>query len=169
MDEFVAQFEIVPRQVGAIVLIEGSVVDLERSPNYSYFKVMWKPLIRECYGSFSLQAAKQSGFALPPNRVALSGAHVRSLADIRKALNEARRKEKMQLKKTINAFIDECFQVEVEEKTAGFRVETLTNVQFKGQMVRKNHIPLMFSFVKTKSWLADSNQEKFVQARIFQM
>lgn len=169
MDEFVAQFEIVPHQVGAIVLVDGAVVGLERCPNYRYFKVMWEPLIRECYGSYSLQRAQQNGFRVPPDRVALSKNNVRSLGDIRRALIEANLKEEAQLKKTINTFIKDKFKVEAEEKTAGFEVETLTNMQFKGQMVRKNKIPLMFSFVKTKRWLADTNQEKFAKARPFRM
>jgi hypothetical protein len=59
--------------------------------------------------------------------------------------------------------------VKAEEKTAGFVVETLTNMQFKGQMARKNKIPLMFSFVKTKRWLADTRLEKFTKARPFRM
>ena len=57
MEQFVAQFEIVPRQVGAIVLINGDVIGIERVPNYRFFKVMWGPLIRECYGSMSIQDA----------------------------------------------------------------------------------------------------------------
>jgi hypothetical protein len=169
MDQFVAQFEIVPRQVGAIVLVDGAVVGLERCPNYRYFKVMWEPLIRECYGSYSLQKAQQNGFRVPPDRVALSENNVRSLGDIRRALIEANLKEETQLKKTINTFIKDKFKVKAEEKIAGFKVETLTNMQFKGQMVRKNKIPLMFSFVKTKRWLADTNLEKFAKARPFRM
>ncbi|MCP4575528.1 MAG: hypothetical protein GY846_04505 [Deltaproteobacteria bacterium] len=169
MDEFVAQFEVLPNQVGAIVLVDGVVAGIERCPNYRFFKVMWEPLIRECYGSYSLQKAIESGFKVPPVRVALSTSRVRSLADIRKALVRAALKEEAQIKKTINAFIKNEFKVEAEERKAGFKVETLTNSQFKGQMVRKSQVPLMFSFVKTKDWLADPNQEKFAQAKPFRM
>jgi hypothetical protein len=169
MDEFVAHFEVVPKQVGAIILIDGAVVGIERCPNYRFFKVMWEPLIRECYGSYSLQKTFENGFQVPPDRVPLSKKGVRGLADIRKVLIKATLKEEVQVKKTINAFIKDEFKVEAEEKTAGFKLETLTNDQFKGQMVRKNRIPLMFSFVKTKTWLADPNQEKFAQAKPFRM
>lgn len=169
MDEFVAQFEVIPGQVGAIVLIDGRVVGLERCPNHRYFKVMWKPLIRECYGSFSLQVARESGFKVPPDRVELSGVRVRNLADIRGSLVKARLKEETYIKKTVNTFIREKFKVEAEDKAAGFKVETLTNEQFKGQLVRKKQIPLMFSFVKTRDWLFDPNHEKFAQAKTFRI
>jgi hypothetical protein len=115
MDEFVAHFEVVPNQVGAIVLIDGTVVGIERCPNYRFFKVMWEPLIRECYGSYSLQKAIQSGFRVPPDRVALSKGRVNSLADIRKALVKATLKEEAQIKKTINAFIKDKFKVEIDD------------------------------------------------------
>ena len=125
--------------------------------------------MRECYGSYSIKKARENGFKMPPYWVALSKNRVYNLADIRKALIKAEYKEEMYIKKTVNAFIREKFTVETEEKAAGFNVETLTTLQFKGQMVRKNNIPLMFSFVKTKSRLTDSNQERLARAKTFRM
>jgi hypothetical protein len=75
----------------------------------------------------------------------------------------------MLLPLSINAFIKKKFKVAADEKTAGFKVETLTNVQFKGQMVRRNRIPLMLFFVTTRHWLSDPNQKKFAQANPLRM
>lgn len=169
MDEFVAQFEIVPNQVGAIVLVDGEVVGLERCPNYGFFKAMWEPLIRECYGSMSIQVAKAKGYRVPKNRIPLSARKVRNLADIRNALNKAKDEEKRLIKKVVSNFINDRFTVEVEEKVEGYAVETLSNIQFAGQMVRKKRVPLMFSFVKTKEWMDDPNMERFETAGEFRM
>lgn len=48
-------------------------------------------------------------------------------------------------------------------------LKTLSNPQFKGQMVRKKEVPLMFSFVKTQDWMEDPNHEKFATADGFRM
>lgn len=169
MDEFIAQFEIVPKQVGAIILIDGAVVGIERFPNINFFKKMWLPLIRECYGSKSIQVARDNGLRSPANRVPLEMRGVKNLSDIRASLVKAKIAEEAKIKQIVNSFIKVKFNVEVEEKTAGFTVETLSNPQFKGQLVRKKEIPLMFSFVKTRDWMADPNHEKFAGSEDFRM
>lgn len=169
MDEFVAQFEVVPNQVGAIILIDGEVAGIERCPNYHFFKVMWEPLIRECYGSMSIQSAQANNYRVPKNRVPLSPRRLRTVADIRAALSTAKAEENKRVKKVIKRFIRDNFKKEKDEEMGGFTVETLSNRQFKGQMVRKNDIPLMFSLVKTKKWMSDPNQEKFANADEFRM
>jgi len=58
LDEFVAEFELVPRQVGAIILIGGRVVGIERAPTVAFWERLWVPLVRVCYGSMAIQAAK---------------------------------------------------------------------------------------------------------------
>lgn len=169
MDEFAAQFEVVPDQVGAIILIDGRVVGIERCPNYHFFKTLWEPLIRECYGSVSIQAAKAGGYRVPDNRVPLSHEGVISLSDIRFALVMAKIKEDKRIRQVVNSFIRNTFEKETDEEVAGFTVETLSNPQFKGQMVRKNDVPLMFSFVKTRAWTEDPNFKKLAKAEAFRM
>ena len=169
LDEFVAQFEVVPRQVGAIILVSGEVVGIERFPNYPYFKEMWAPLIRECYGSMSIQAAKAGGMVVPRNRVPLSEKGVTDLAGIKSALKRAKRLEADETRKMVNGFIKTRFKVKREEKAAGLVLETMANPQFKGQLVRKGAVPLMFSLVKTRAWLLDPNQARMATAGAFRL
>ena len=169
LDEFVAQFEVVPRQVGAVIMINHTVVGLERFPNFRYFKVMWEPLIRECYGSMSIQAARAGGAVIPKNRVLLDEKGVFDLAGIKAALIKAKSLEKAETRRIVNGFIKTKFKVRREEKADGFVLETMANPQLKGQLVRKRQIPLMFSFVKTRQWLSDPNQERMAAARAFRM
>lgn len=51
LNRFNAEFEVVKGQRGAIILIHGKIVGIEIAPTHDYWKVLWKRLIRDCYGS----------------------------------------------------------------------------------------------------------------------
>lgn len=56
LDEFVMQFENVPKQVGAVVLINGEVVGFEFFGNYGSWGNFWRKYVRDCWGA---EARKQ--------------------------------------------------------------------------------------------------------------
>lgn len=72
LDEFVAEFELVPDQVGAIILIGGEIVGVERAPSSSFWDALWKPLVRVCYGSLAMKLSKKLGNKVPKTRVLLN-------------------------------------------------------------------------------------------------
>lgn len=88
---FVAEFEVVPRQVGAIVLIGGKLAGVERAPSAGFFRAVFSPLIRVCYGSLAIRAAQENK-APPETRAPLELAE-RSLEGLRRALADASRRE----------------------------------------------------------------------------
>ena len=92
LDQFVAEFEPVPQQVGAVVLVNGTVAGVERTPSADYFRAVWRPLIRECYGSMALVEARKGTPAVPRTRVPLRQAA--SLGDLADALGEAETEER---------------------------------------------------------------------------
>lgn len=51
LDKFNAEFETVKGQRGAIILINDEIVGIEIAPTHEYWKVLWKRLVRDCYGS----------------------------------------------------------------------------------------------------------------------
>lgn len=57
LDKFVAQFEPVPHQLGAIVMIDQEVVAVDIMPTHRSWKVMWKTLIRDSYGAEAIRTA----------------------------------------------------------------------------------------------------------------
>lgn len=61
LDEFVAEFELVPDQRGAIVIVGGRVVGLELAPNRAYWRHVWEPLVRVCYGSLAIEVGRALG------------------------------------------------------------------------------------------------------------
>lgn len=48
---FNAEFECVENQIGAIILLNDEIIGIEIAPSKEYWKILWKLLIRDCYGS----------------------------------------------------------------------------------------------------------------------
>ncbi len=159
LDEFIGQFEIVHRQIGAIVLMNGHVVGIERTPNYNYWKDVWKPLIRECYGSLTLQYAKKFGDDPPPprTRVPLCSMDIDNAEDLQKALESATQKEAENVKSVVRRFVKTKFSRQEEQDEDGMRVDSIHNKQFAGQVVFDGERPVYLSLFTTGEWLKDGD------------
>ncbi|MHC9544320.1 MAG: DUF6569 family protein [Vulcanimicrobiota bacterium] len=152
LNQFVAEFEWIPRQVGAVILVEGNVAGIERSPSAEYFQSVWEPLIRECYGSLALKAARKGEAAIPSSRVSLNLDSIRSFNDLRKALADAEEKEAEIARRTIRELMDEPFYYEEEEKLEKYTMETVGNSQFVGQLVRDGDRVCYLSLITSDEW-----------------
>ena len=68
MDQFVAQFECVKNQIGAIIKMNNRVIGVELAPTRAYWESMWTPLIRVSYGSLAKEcyamAVKEGNFPI---------------------------------------------------------------------------------------------------------
>ncbi len=117
LDEFIGQFEIVKNQVGAIILLNGQVAGIERAPNYEYWKDLWKPLIRECYGSQSLIFGRKGVKQSPPlGRMPINDHVVNDLSSLEVEFNKAKEYEELAIKKTIRDFLAKPFKMEKGRK-----------------------------------------------------
>ena len=63
LEQFVAQFEPIPNQRGAIVLINGRVVGIDIMPSSKSFFNIWEMLIRDCYGGEAIRLQNQGEIA----------------------------------------------------------------------------------------------------------
>ena len=176
LSEFVAEFEIVEGMVGAIVLINGAVVGIERAPSRRYWASVWEALIRECYGSLAIFTAKKIGdkdAKLRTPRIPLDTRNVECLSDLAKALQTATQKEESQIKDLIRDLLDDDFSVEVDEKAGTCEVLSAKHRQFTGQMVRDGSRVVYASLVLTKEWprYADSakRDKKWKKAEEFSL
>lgn len=142
LDQFVAQFELVPGQVGAIVLLDGTVVGIERAPNKDFWTKVWEPLIRVCYGALAIKARQKLGDRPPKHRVPFQ-VGVKSLAGIGRALDEARERADQITGETYN-------EVKRQELAAGqgsddkhgrYTLMTVANRELAGQVVLKGTSP----------------------------
>lgn len=154
LDHFVAEFEIVPKQVGAIILIDGEVVGIEKTPSYEYWTSIWNALIRECYGSRALEVAKSyQGRELPAFKSSLGAENINTLQDLEEAIKKAKQKQEDIAHKKVRELVDNTFAVETEEKLEGFEVNTIENIQFVGQVIRDHDKVCYISLVTSQNWV----------------
>ncbi|MCB9639141.1 MAG: hypothetical protein H6728_12675 [Myxococcales bacterium] len=138
LDEFVAEFECLPKQQGAIILIGGEVVGIERAPSSDFFKSVWSALIRECYGSEAIAYSQSmdKDAIIPGTRVPLRQEGIRSLDDLAQALEEAEAKEEEIARAEVRRLLDLPIQTTQESTTQGLDIETLQSETFLGQLIR---------------------------------
>ncbi|APR81811.1 Hypothetical protein A7982_07160 [Minicystis rosea] len=134
LDEFVAEFEIVPRQVGAVILVGGEIVGIERAPSAAYWKAVWNPLVRVCYGSLAVSAAREN--KAPPSTRAPLRVHVGTLAGLRAALDRAQREEQDAIAARLHA--ERLTQLsaasDADETMGDIALTTVASLRFAGQL-----------------------------------
>jgi hypothetical protein len=154
LDEFIGQFEIVEKQIGAIILLNGQVAGIERSPNYEFWKELWKPLVRECYGSASLVFAKKGTKHSPPlGRMPINDYYVHDLSNLADEYEKAEKYEDDTVKNLIRNFIQQPFVAtrEENEPNGTLCVDHLSGNQFTGQVVRDSSFVVYASLIPDKS------------------
>lgn len=168
LERFVAEFEPIPTQVGAIILINGKVAGIERAPSYDYWLQLWPTLIRECYGSVALYTQKREadfvsleagyGYETPgpqilPTRLALGAAD--SIAELKAELQRVNAAEDEATRQIVREVMGEPLTAEREAVTMlGLTVETLQSRHFGGQCVRDGLQTVYASLVATEQRLA---------------
>ena len=138
LDEFVAQFELIPNQIGAIVLLGDRIVGIERAPTVAFWSHVWSPLIRVCYGSLAIRARQILGTQPPRHRLGLE-LKTRSLAGIAQALEDAETKTRELVGSAIDNIRGHELQASdtSESKLDGYEVVTLASDDVAGQIVRR--------------------------------
>jgi hypothetical protein len=135
LDEFVAEFEIVPDEVGAVVLVSGEIVGVERAPSAAYFAKVWEPLVRLCYGSLALSAAKIRQHP-PATRLPLIVVD-KTIDGLRAAMRGVREREE-RLASTLVSWVKKL-QLEAcdeaDDTIDSIVLRTVAGERFAGQMV----------------------------------
>lgn len=167
LDRFISEFEPVPRQVGAIVLINGQVVGIERSPNHAYWLSIWQIVIRDCYGSEAMRVARHRGSLQAPLRVPLKECD--TLAELQDALEEAEKEERELASRVVNETAKNDLLENEDERTldtdTGLRLALVTLGQpdrgVYGQTVLKHGVPIYTSLVAVGSGLGKRYMREF--------
>lgn len=154
LEQFVAEFEVVRRQVGAIVLVAGEVVGVERAPSHAYWAAVWEPLIRTCYGAYAIHVARL-GSAVPPTRAPRGRAD--SLDGLAAELRAAEAAEHAEARAKVRSLLDHPFRVSRVETQHGYDLDTVRNGQFVGQVTRDGEKVVYASLIAGRPWTP--NQE----------
>ena len=157
LDQFVAEFEPVAKQVGAIILVGGEVVGIERAPNYKFWKSVWGALIRECYGSLALVYSKNVKVK-PATRSAIG--KVDSLAMLKAALKKVEGDERDKAKSLVNELLEIQLEAKRDFEEEGLTVDALANDRFVGQVVREGKAILYGTVIETAAWRKGSDWMK---------
>jgi hypothetical protein len=157
LDEFVAEFECVPRQIGAIILVDDQVVGVERTPSHAYWQSVWPCLIRECYGSLAIRVAQLKGESAgaPASRTPLPD-DIGSLDELESVIADIARQEDERAKATVRELLDEQLTLTQDESVVGLKVDTVQPGRFTGQVIRDGGRIVYASLPATKKWLADN-------------
>ncbi|GAB4401230.1 MAG: hypothetical protein OHK0053_23670 [Microscillaceae bacterium] len=151
LNQFVAEFECVPHQVGAIVLINGQVVGIERTPSPTYWQSVWEPLIRECYGALAIEfAQKNRNISYNALREPLKGniTHIEALS---LALQRAEAAEAEKVRGIVRELLDKQIEIKKNDAQAGLDTYQLDAENFTGQMVRDAGIVYASVFARRQS------------------
>ena len=133
LDEFVAQFEPVPNQLGAIVLINGDVVAVDIMPTYESWRKMWRTLIRDSYGVEAVRTADQS-----QGTVFHYDLNMDNITDLDSLENETNRTVSQLvtvIKKQWEGIAEADAAAQVTNNIGGIRLSNIEAPEFTGQAV----------------------------------
>jgi hypothetical protein len=164
IDQFVAEFENIPGQIGAIVMVDGKLLGVERAPNLEYWLAVWEPLIRLCYGSQAVIATIGKTTGASPQTasaaVAIMSEDITSLDELENAVKSAIQSSEDAARKVVRDLIDDEFVAEVDDTMRVIReghsyevkVWNLEHDQFVGQAITDDGTVVYASMTSKAGW-----------------
>ena len=163
LEEFVAQFELVRDQVGAIILINGSVFGVERAPSAKYFEDIFQPLIRDYYGGVAIQISRGMNYTMGTDhkiRFPIDSTKVSDIESLKEQLAKANNKEISNIKDIARAIMEqEVVIAKTLEEISDKEIVQLSTQQFGGDAFFQGEFPIYSSLFSKKEYL--KNQKWF--------
>lgn len=143
LDEFIAEFELVKDQVGALIIINDEIVGIEKTPSSDYFRDIFTPLIRECYGSLTLEIAKKNSAyskIVPPKHRKNINNNAKSFDELFESISDVENEEKDTIKNLVKNAINESLvsDTKSDQVIDSIEVKYVNNDRFNGQIVKEN-------------------------------
>jgi len=162
LEQFVAQFEPVEKQLGAIVLINGEVVAIDILPKYDSWKQCWRALIRDSYGAEAVRLNTNEGSTNIAPILDIEG--INTIEDLTKAYDKAKTDFYSQIQSIVSQSIQLMIGHSTLEQVGELTMLKLENEQFNGQGVLHgdNHF-VYLSLVSSKG--KRSTVKKFTSLR----
>lgn len=144
LETFVAQFEPVDKQVGAIFVINNILLGIEIMPNYEIWQQMWRPLVRDCYGSEAISYQKKGEFGSLAQTL-LKPAGIKSFEDLEEKVEKVCEEEKELAENLVAEVTETDFEQKTEEELDDFTLYTFNSDKLVGQGVQ--HGPERFIYL----------------------
>jgi hypothetical protein len=132
--EFVAEFELVPGQRGAVVLINDRVEGVEVAPSPAAFAAQWEPLIRDCYGAEAV--GRQAGLGAIDGSQLLGDAG--TFEELLTRLEELEGREREFADRTVAGILGQDETGRERQREGPLRVLDVETAEYEGQAVREN-------------------------------
>lgn len=134
LENFVAQFEPVKKQVGAIFIINNVLAGIEVVPNYKIWKQIWRPMVRDCYGSEAVAITKK-GHTGNIYRPILKTSNVETINDLVNEVDRVKEEHRESCLNIFNQVIEDNLEQEQREYLENFTLYDIVSDKIKGQTV----------------------------------
>lgn len=149
LGEFIAQFENLSKQIGAIIMIDNKVVGLEITPNPEYWDDVWEPLIRGCYGVETIRRLLLKQVSASDN-VTLSDNITQSTTfeELENSVYNFEEEEKKIVQDIVNEIMSQDLKLTLDYKTNNdYSVQDVANQHYVGQVVMEKDFVVYASLV----------------------
>ena len=146
---FVAQFEPVKNQLGAIVLINDEVVAIDIVPKYETWKHTWRAFIRDSYGAEAVRQIETNGEIVSTPMINME--KVNSMATLREQYDNAKTKFQDDLKDKVSAVSQLQMARSVQEKLTELTMCKVDCSDYIGQAVYHGDHVVYMSLVTSKA------------------
>ncbi len=157
LDQFIAEFELVPYQRGAIILINDEVMGVEISPNPLAWSAQWESLVRDCYGSEAI--TRQKDFKAI-DESAIFG-DVASFEELSSRLDAFEEKEFEFAQNIVNDVLSQQEKCSERQVESNLRVEDVETEEFVGQAIRNDRAIIDLTLLRRD---ASERSFKFVRS-----
>lgn len=161
---FVAQFECVPNQVGAIVLIGKHVVGIELTPSEGFWSNVWEKLIRDVYGSLAMLRSERSNETFRKPFVSTA----RTLQELESDVKQSLTSYDDFVKDVAQEFVEMSLDsVEVDRLTwqeKVFTVNTVKDAGLVGQVLLEGYEPVYISLCVDNIYVHDKSRSRRMYA-----
>ena len=149
LETFIAQFEPVNSQVGAIFIINNVLIGIEIMPNYKMWQQMWRPLVRDCYGSEAIMFIKK-GYTTGMFHPLLKTQNINTFEDLARMTDELLQEEKDFTNEIVKEVLDKDIENTQQEELEDFTLYNLTSEHLMGQCVTHGPEKTIYASLITK-------------------
>lgn len=146
LDEFVASFEPVDKQVGAVILINNQVRGIEIYPNYKSWKKVWRGLIRDCYGAEALAFIKKE--RVVGYKPIINIDKINSLKDLEIETGKVIIKHLEFVREKVDPIINEELESETVNEVDDFTIDSIRIKDLVGQAIKKGDNLIYITAIK---------------------
>lgn len=148
LQDFVAQFEPIGNQVGAVVLINNEVAGIEIYPNYLAWNNVWRMLIRDSYGADAVSLIREKKIVTYKPVVDLD--KVENIEDLESEVQRVRTDFVTFVNSKVSPMLQDELQSTEREVSSDFKVYNLSGGNFIGQMVTKGEDIVYVSLLRSQ-------------------